>query len=122
MFLFIQEKNCWLGAGVIVLPRIKIGDNAVVVAGSVATKDLPDNVVAVGNPCHILRKVNEHDKDFILKIKRYIWLNIYVKGSALRNWVYQITIIYFIVSEASGLAQKRGGLDGLPFLTRKYFI
>lgn len=91
-------KNCWLGAGVIVLPRIKIGDNAVVVAGSVATKDLPDNVVAVGNHCHILRKVNEHDKDFILKIKRYIWLNIYVKGSALRNWVYYITIIYFIVS------------------------
>lgn len=65
-------KNCWLGAGVIVLPRIKIGDNAVVVAGSVATKYLPDNVVAVGNPCHILRKVNEHDKDFYLKNRKIL--------------------------------------------------
>ncbi len=81
-------KNCWIGAGVIVLPGIKIGDNAVVVAVSVVTKDLPDNVVAVGNPCHILRRVNEHDKDFILKIERYIWLNIYVKGSAPRDRVY----------------------------------
>lgn len=43
-------KNCWLGAGVIVLPGICIGDNTVVGAGSVVTHDLPDNVVAVGNP------------------------------------------------------------------------
>lgn len=47
-------KNCWLGAGVVVLPGITIGDNTVVGAGSVVTKDLPANVVAVGDPCKIL--------------------------------------------------------------------
>lgn len=52
-------KNCWLGAGVIVLPGITIGDNVVIGAGSIVTKDIPSNVVAVGNPCRILRKVNE---------------------------------------------------------------
>lgn len=55
-------KNCWLGAGVIILPGITIGDNVVVGAGSVVTKDLPNNVVAVGNPCKILRQVSERDR------------------------------------------------------------
>jgi len=60
-------KNCWLGAGVIVLPGITIGDNVVIGAGSIVTKDLPDNVVAVGNPCHVLRSVSEHDREFYFK-------------------------------------------------------
>ncbi len=63
-------KNCWLGAGVVVLPGITIGDNVVVGAGSVVTKDLPDNVVAVGNPCKVLREVNERDKAFYFKDRR----------------------------------------------------
>ena len=50
-------RNCWIGAGVVILPGITIGDNVVIGAGSIVTKDLPDNVVAVGNPCRILRKV-----------------------------------------------------------------
>ena len=54
-------KNCWLGAGVIVLPGVTIGDNTVIGAGSVVTKDIPSNVVAVGNPCRVLREINEHD-------------------------------------------------------------
>ena len=57
-------SNCWLGAGVIVLPGVTIGDNTVVGAGSVVTKDLPSTVVAVGNPCRVLRPVGEHDKQF----------------------------------------------------------
>ena len=57
-------SNCWLGAGVIVLPGVTIGDNTVVGAGSVVTKDLPSNVVAVGNPCRVLRPVGEHDRHF----------------------------------------------------------
>ena len=57
-------KNCWLGAGVIVLPGVTIGDNTVIGAGSVVTKDIPANVVAVGNPCKVLREINEHDKEF----------------------------------------------------------
>lgn len=55
-------KNCWLGAGVIVLPGITIGDNSVIGAGSIVTKDIPCNVVAAGNPCKVLRNINEKDK------------------------------------------------------------
>jgi galactoside O-acetyltransferase len=60
-------KNCWLGAGVIVLPGVTIGDNSVIGAGSVVTKDIPANVVAVGNPCKVLREINNHDKEFYFK-------------------------------------------------------
>ena len=63
-------KNCWLGAGVIVLPGVTIGDNVVVGAGSVVTKDLPDNVVAVGNPCKVLREINDHDKEYYFKDRK----------------------------------------------------
>ena len=63
-------RNCWLGAGVIVLPGVTIGDNTVIGAGSVVTKDIPANVVAVGNPCKVLREINEHDKEFFYKDKR----------------------------------------------------
>ena len=55
-------KNCWIGAGAIILPGITIRDNTVVCVGSVVTKDLPANVVAVGNPCRILREIGERDK------------------------------------------------------------
>lgn len=60
-------RNCWLGAGVIVLPGVAIGDNVVIGAGSVVTKDIPSNVVAVGNPCRILREVSDHDRAFYYK-------------------------------------------------------
>jgi len=63
-------KNCWIGAGAIILPGITIGDNVVVGAGSVVTKDLPSNVVAVGNPCRVLREVNEHDREYYFKDKK----------------------------------------------------
>lgn len=63
-------KNCWLGAGVIVLPGVTIGDNVVVGAGSVVTKDLPDNVVAAGNPCKIMREIGERDEKFYYKDRK----------------------------------------------------
>ena len=63
-------KNCWLGSGVLVLPGITIGDNVIIGAGSVATKDIPSNVVAVGNPCKVLREVSEHDKEYYFKDKK----------------------------------------------------
>ncbi len=66
-------RNCWLGAGVIILPGITIGDNVVIGAGSVVTKDIPSNVVAVGNPCHILREVNERDKEYYFKDRKIDW-------------------------------------------------
>lgn len=63
-------RNCWIGAGAIILPGITIGDNVVVGAGSVVTKDLPSNVVAVGNPCKVLRPVGEHDREYYFKDRK----------------------------------------------------
>ena len=60
-------KNCCLGAGVIVLPGVTVGDNTVIGAGSVVTKDIPANVVAVGNPCRVVREINERDKEYYFK-------------------------------------------------------
>ena len=60
-------RNVWIGAGAIVLPGVTIGDNAVVGAGSVVTKDIPPNVVAVGNPCRVLREINDRDKEYYYK-------------------------------------------------------
>ena len=56
-------RNCWLGAGVIIVPGVTIGDNVVVGAGSVVTRDLPSGVVAAGNPCRVLRPVDERDRE-----------------------------------------------------------
>ena len=63
-------RNCWLGAGVVVVPGVTIGDNVVVGAGSVVTRDLPDNVIAVGNPCKILREVNDRDREYYFKDRK----------------------------------------------------
>ena len=63
-------KNCWLGAGVIVLPGVTIGDNVVIGAGSVVTKDIPSNVVAVGNPCRVLREINDRDREYYFKDRK----------------------------------------------------
>ena len=66
-------RNCWLGAGVIVVPGVTIGDNTVVGAGSVVTKDIPSNVIAVGNPCRVLREINEHDREYYFKDRKINW-------------------------------------------------
>ncbi len=63
-------RNCWLGAGVIVLPGVTIGDNTVVGAGSVVTRDLPAGVVAAGNPCRVLREIGERDRLYYWRDKR----------------------------------------------------
>ncbi|MEE1673763.1 sugar O-acetyltransferase [Agarivorans aestuarii] len=60
-------SNVWIGANSVVLPGISIGENSVIGAGSVVTKDIPANVVAVGNPCKVLREISEHDKQFYYK-------------------------------------------------------
>ena len=63
-------KNCWLGAGVLVLPGVTIGDNSVIGAGSVVTKDIPPNVIAVGNPCKVLREISDHDREYYYKDRK----------------------------------------------------
>ena len=63
-------NNVWLGANSVILPGVTVGENTVIGAGSVVTKDIPANVVAVGNPCRVLREIGEHDKDFYYKNRR----------------------------------------------------
>lgn len=53
----VVGNNVWIGGGTIICPGVKIGDNTVVGAGSVVTKDIPSNVIAVGNPCRVIKKV-----------------------------------------------------------------
>ena len=63
-------NNCWIGAGALIMPGVTIGDNTVIGAGSVVTHDIPAGVVAVGNPCRVMREIGEHDKEFYFKDKR----------------------------------------------------
>lgn len=56
-------NGCWIGGGVIILPGVTIGDGAVIGAGSVVTKDIPANCVAVGNPCRVIRRINQPEKE-----------------------------------------------------------
>lgn len=63
-------NNVWIGAGAVILPGVTIGDNTVIGAGSVVTKDVPANVVAVGNPCRVLRPIGEHDKQYYYKDRK----------------------------------------------------
>ena len=60
-------KNCWIGAGALIMPGVTIGDNTVIGAGSVVTHDIPTGVVAVGNPCRVMREIGEHDKEVYFK-------------------------------------------------------
>lgn len=69
-------RNCWIGAGAVIVPGITIGDNTVIGAGSVVTKDIPSNVVAVGNPCRVLREINEHDKEYYFKDRKINYENL----------------------------------------------
>lgn len=64
------ESGVWIGAGAIILPGITIGENSVIGAGSVVTRDVPANVVAVGNPCRVMREINEKDKIYYYKDKK----------------------------------------------------
>ena len=62
-------KNCFIGACCTILPGVTIGDNSVIGAGSLVNKNIPANVVAVGNPCKVIREINENDKKFYDKNK-----------------------------------------------------
>ena len=66
-------ENCWLGAGVIVVPGVTIGDNVVIGASSVVTKDIPSNSVAMGTPCRVVRQINDHDKEYYFKDTKIDW-------------------------------------------------
>ena len=65
------ENNVWIGANAVVLPGITIGENSVIGAGSIVTKDVPANVVAFGNPCRVVRAINDHDREYYYKDLRF---------------------------------------------------
>ena len=60
-------NNVWIGAGAVILPGITIGDDSVIGAGSIVTKDIPAGVVAVGNPCRVLRPINDRDREYYFR-------------------------------------------------------
>lgn len=64
-------NNVWIGGNVVILPGVTIGNNVVIGAGSVVTKDIPDNMVAMGNPCKTTRKITAKDKGFYYKEREF---------------------------------------------------
>ncbi len=64
-------NNVWIGGNTCILPGVTIGNNVVIGGGSVVTKDLPDNVIAVGNPCRIVREITEDDRDYYFKDRKF---------------------------------------------------
>ena len=69
-------NNVWLGAGTVIVPGVTIGDNTVIGAGSVVTKDVPANVVAVGNPCRVLREIGVNEDIYFYKNEKIDWENL----------------------------------------------
>ena len=63
--------NVWIGGSVSILPGVTIGDNAVIGAGSVVTKDIPANVVAAGNPCRVIREITEEDRYYYFRDRKF---------------------------------------------------
>lgn len=72
-------SNVWIGGSCVILPGVSIGNNVVIGAGSVVTKDIPDNVCAAGNPCRVIREITDADRPFYFKDRRFddeVWAKI----------------------------------------------
>lgn len=69
-------ENVWIGAGAAILAGVTIGRNTVIGAHSVVTRDIPDNVLAVGNPCRVIREIGEYDREFYYRDERIDWENL----------------------------------------------
>ena len=64
-------SDCWIGGNVVICPGVTIGRGCVIGAGSVVTKDIPDNVIAAGNPCRVIREITDDDKQYYFKNRRF---------------------------------------------------
>lgn len=69
-------ENTWIGAGAQIMPGVTIGKNCVIGAGSVVTKDIPDGVLAAGNPCRVIRVIGEHENEYFYKDEKIDWENL----------------------------------------------
>ena len=63
--------NVWIGGNTCIMPGVTIGNNVVIGAGSVVTKDIPDNVIAVGNPCRVIREITEEDREYYYRDRKF---------------------------------------------------
>ena len=63
--------NVWIGGNTVILPGVHIGDNVVIGGGSVVTKDIPDWSIAAGNPCKVIRKITEEDKQYYFRDRKF---------------------------------------------------
>ena len=76
-------NNCWIGGNTVICPGVHIGDNVIIGAGSVVTKDIPDWSIAAGNPCKVLRKITDADRKYYYKDREFdpeAWQHIVEKG------------------------------------------
>lgn len=64
-------NNVWIGGNVVINPGVHIGNNVVIGAGSVVTKDIPDNKIAAGNPCRVIREITEEDRCYYFKDRKF---------------------------------------------------
>lgn len=64
-------NNCWIGGNTVICPGVHIGDNVIIGAGSVVTKDIPDWSIAAGNPCKVLRKITDADRKYYYKDREF---------------------------------------------------
>ena len=107
------EENAWIGAGVIILAGIRIGKNSVIGAGSVVTHDIPDNVIAVGNPCRILREISERDREFFYKEERIDWENLEEEKSMNIEWIDGFEIKVINTNDEVVISANKEGLESL---------
>lgn len=63
--------NVWIGGNTVILPGVTIGNNVVIGAGSVVSKDIPDNMIAVGNPCKVIREITDEDRIYYFKKQKF---------------------------------------------------
>ena len=63
--------NVWIGGNTCIMPGVTIGNNVVIGGGSIVTKDIPDNMIAVGNPCKVIREITEEDRDYYFRDRKF---------------------------------------------------
>ena len=82
-------ENVWIGSGVIILPGVTIGKNSVIGAGSVVSRDIPENSLAMGNPCRVVREIGERDSVFYYRDERIDWDEINALNMLYKKGIFE---------------------------------